>query len=121
MLERLWKHGLFAKLSKCKFNINIVEFLGFVLGSDGIAMEQSRVQAIQDWPEPRTFREVQVFLGFANFYQRFIASYSKIAVPLTSMLLGCKKGKKSGPYDMTPEARLAFQKLKSAFARALVL
>jgi hypothetical protein len=118
VLERLRKHGLYAKLSKCKFNAEEVDFLGFVLGPDGIAMEHSRVQTIQDWPEPCTFREVQVFLGFANFYRRFIASYSKIAAPLTSMLKGSVNGRKSGPYDMTPDSRKAFRDLKKAFSTA---
>ena len=86
VLERLRKHGLFAKLSKCRFTTDTVDFLGFILGPDGVAMEESRVKAIQEWPVPRTFREVQVFLGFANFYRRFIANYSKIVAPLTSML-----------------------------------
>jgi hypothetical protein len=68
-----------------------------------VAMEQSHVQTIQEWPEPCTFYEVQVFLGFANFYWRFITGYSKVVVPLTSMLQGSKDGKKTGPYEMSPE------------------
>ena len=80
------QHGLYAKLSKCKFSITNVEFLGYVLGPDGIAMERSHIDFIMEWPEPTSYREVQVFLGFANFYRRFIAKYSKIALPLMAML-----------------------------------
>ena len=64
---------------------------------------------------------MQVFLGFANFYRRFIANYSKIAVPLTAMLKGSKNGKKAGPYIMTDEVRKAFKRLKNAFSSAPVL
>jgi hypothetical protein len=67
-------------------------------------MKFDKVQTIQDWPEPCTFREVQVFLSFANFYQRFINGYSRITVPLTAMLKGSKKGRKSGLYDMMLDA-----------------
>ena len=109
------------KLSKCKFSVDMVDFLGFILGTEGIAMEQSQVQTIQEWPEPMTFHEVQVFLGFVNFYFRFIAGYSRIVGPLTTMLQESKDSKKTGPYDMTPEARTAFRKLKAAFVTAPVL
>src|SRR5579862_1080171 len=109
VLERLWKHGLFAKLSKCRFTTDTVNFLGFILGPDEVAMEESRVKAIQEWPVPRTFCEVQVFLEFANFYWSFIANYLKIVTPLTSMLQGSKSGKKSGPYEILLEARRAFE------------
>jgi len=121
VLGCLRKHGLFVKLPKCKFSVDMVDFLGFILGTEGIAMEQSQVQTVQEWPEPITFHEVQVFLGFANFYHRFIARYSKIMGPLTAMLQGSKDGKKMGSYNMTPEARTAFCRLKAAFAATPVL
>ena len=121
VLKRLRQHGLYAKLSKCKFSVTNVEFLGYVLGPDGVAMECSRVDSIMEWPEPTSYREVQVFLGFANFYRRFIAKYSKIASPLTAMLRGSKNGRKTGPYIMSPEAKEAFRRLREAFATAPVL
>jgi RNase H-like domain found in reverse transcriptase/Reverse transcriptase (RNA-dependent DNA polymerase) len=121
VLERLRKYRLYAKLLKCKFNVNKVDFLGFILGPDSVVMEQSRIQTIQEWPEPRTVYEVQVFLGFANFYWRFIAGYSRVAAPLTSMLQGSKDSKKTGPYEIWPEARRAFEQLKEAFTSAPVL
>ena len=121
VLECLQKYRLFMKLSKCKFSIDMVDFLGFILGTEGIAIEQSWVQTIQEWPEPMTFHKVQVFLGFANFYRQFIAGYSRIAGPLTAMLQGSKDSKKTGPYDMTPEVRMVFSKLKAAFVTTPVL
>ena len=97
------------------------KFLGFVIGPDGIAMESSHVEMILKWPVPCTYREIQVFLGFTNFYRRFIANYSKIATPLTALLKGSKNGKKTGPYILTKEAKEAFRKLKATFAMAPVL
>src|SRR5437016_1392283 len=84
-------------------------------------MESSHVDTILDWLEPCTYREVQVFLGFANFYRRFIVGYSKITVPLSAMLQGSKNGKKTGPYTMTAEAKQAFRRLKAAFSMAPML
>ena len=49
-------------------------------------MEDEQIEAVKNWPEPKSIRDIQVFLGFANFYRRFIQSFSKIAGPLTSML-----------------------------------
>ena len=86
VLKRLRQYGLYAKLSKYKFSITNVEFLGYILGPDGVVMERSCVDSIMEWPEPTSYREVQVFLGFANFYRRFIAKYSKIASPLMAIL-----------------------------------
>ena len=60
-------------------------------------MDRSRVATVKDWPTPATFREVQVFLSFANFYRRFIKQYSKIVAPLTTLSKGVKNGKKAGP------------------------
>jgi len=74
-----------------------------------------------EWPEPTSYREVQVFFGFANFYRRFIAKYSKIVSPLTAMLQGSKNGQKTGLYIMSPEAKKAFRRLREAFVTAPVL
>ena len=86
VLEQLWKHGLFANLKKCCFHQDEVRFLGFVILAQGISMEEEKIQAVKTWPEPKSIRDIQVFLGFANFYQRFIQGFSKIAAPVTSML-----------------------------------
>ena len=56
--------------------------LGFVIGPDGLRMDTSKIQVTRDWPTPRKGKDVQSFLGLANIYRRFIASYSDITVPL---------------------------------------
>ena len=86
VLGELRKHGLFANLKKCRFHQEEVRFLGYVVSSQGIRMEEERIDAVKAWPEPKLIRDIQVFIGFANFYRRFIQSFSKIAAPLTSML-----------------------------------
>ncbi|KFY32054.1 hypothetical protein V493_00557 [Pseudogymnoascus sp. VKM F-4281 (FW-2241)] len=62
-----------------------VEFLGHLVGTKGVRMDPKKVSAVLDWPTPTTVKEVQAFLGFANFYRRFIAGYSKVAQPLTEL------------------------------------
>jgi len=62
-----------------------VEFLGYVIGKEGIKMSNDKVQAVLSWKIPKSLTEVQSFLGFANFYRRFIQDYSKIARPLTEL------------------------------------
>ena len=86
VLEQLRKFLLFANLKKCHFQQEKVWFLGYVLSSKGIRMEDERIEAVKQWPEPQSVQDIQVFLGFANFYRRFIQGFSRIAAPLTSML-----------------------------------
>jgi hypothetical protein len=121
VLNRLRQHRLYAKLSKCHFSVRQAEFLGYIISASGVSMESSRIAAISEWPIPQTFQQVQVFLGFANFYRRFIAGFSAIAKPLTGLLKGSKKGKKSGRLEWGPEEQLAFDQLKAAFVSAPVL
>jgi hypothetical protein len=74
-------------LAKYEFDIERVEFLGFVVSPGSMEMEASRITAIREWPAPKNnIREVQVFLGFANFYRRFIYRYSRVVKGLTDLL-----------------------------------
>ena len=82
VLTRLWHNRLYAQADKCEFHCNSCEYLGYMLSPDGLMMAQNKIQAIQDWPEPRKVRDIMSFLGFANFYRHFIYGYSEITVPL---------------------------------------
>ncbi|TPX54573.1 hypothetical protein PhCBS80983_g05887, partial [Powellomyces hirtus] len=115
VLRRLREHKLYAKLEKCEFNVKSVEFLGFIISQDGIAMDPKKIDAITSWEQPSTVKGVQRFLGFANFYRRFIKDYSKIASPLTALT------KKDSTCQWTPATESAFQRLKSAFTTAPIL
>ncbi|RJE17540.1 to reverse transcriptase, partial [Aspergillus sclerotialis] len=121
VLERLRKADLYAKPSKCSFYQNHVEFLGYIVSRDGISMDQRRVNDIIAWEEPQSYHDVQVFLGFCNFYRRFIYNYSRIALPLTNLLRGSKDGKKPGRLKFTLQEKLAFRRLIAAFQAAPLL
>ena len=86
VLDLLRKNGLFANLKKCRFYKDEVRFLGYVVLSQGIRMEDKKIEAVKNWPEPKSVWDIQVFIGFANFYRQFIRGFSKIAAPLTSIL-----------------------------------
>ena len=83
VLRRLHENGLYAHLDKCCFSEDTVEYLGFILSKDGLKMDPSKVQTIQDWPESHKVKDVQSFLGFPNFYCHFISNYSNIMILLT--------------------------------------
>ncbi len=77
---------MYANLKKCRFHQDEVRFLGYIVSYQGIRMEEERIKAVRDWPKSQSVRDIQVFLGFANFYRRFIQGFSRLAAPLTSML-----------------------------------
>lgn len=115
VLQKLKENRLYAKLEKCEFDCTMVDFVGFTISPDGIFMKEDKVKTILDWKPPKTVRQLQSFLGFANYYRRFIRDYSTIATPLTRLT------KKSIPYYWDTEANAAFEKLKLAFTQAPVL
>src|SRR5271168_654575 len=69
VFRRLRANGLYCRPDKCKFSCDSVEYLGFFLSTDGLTMDPSKVKTILDWPEPRRIKDIQSFLGFANFYR----------------------------------------------------
>ena len=81
VLEKLRDRGLYAKLEKCLFHQTEMEFLGFVATTKGLKMDPKKVEAIVSWEVPKTVRDVQCFLGFANFYRIFIRNYSRSCYP----------------------------------------
>ena len=115
VLRRLRANNLYAKLEKCEFSIATTEFLGFVISPDGLRMDDAKIQVIRDWPVPRKVKDIQSFLGFANFYRRFIAKFSEITVPLTRLT------RKDAPWIWSPACDKAFNLLKLAFSTAPIL
>ncbi|KAK3557192.1 hypothetical protein QTP70_024679 [Hemibagrus guttatus] len=116
VLTRLQRHHLYVKLEKCEFHRTTVTFLGYVISRQGVEMDAFKVRAVTEWPAPATVWELQHFLGFANFYRKFIRNYSSVAGPLTSLLRG--KPKRLAWMD---QARAAFQQLKNCFTMAPIL
>ena len=86
VLDLLRKNSFFANLKKCRFHQDEIRFLGYVVSVQRLQIKDERIEAVRNWPEPKLIRDIQVFLDFANFYRRFIQSFSKIAEPLTLML-----------------------------------
>ena len=104
-----------AKAEKCVFEQNSIPFLGLIISTEGIEMGPQKVSAILDWPPPSDKKGVQRFVGFANFYRRFIKGFSNIIAPITHLT------KKNIRFQWTPEAQSAFSVLKKHFTSAPIL
>ncbi|MBW0492477.1 hypothetical protein O181_032192 [Austropuccinia psidii MF-1] len=102
VLSGLRANNLFAKASKCPFNVSSVEYLGYGVYSEGLKMDQAKVQQILNWPFIRNLKALQSFLGLANFYHRFIKNYSKKISSFTSFL------KKDSCFPLNEEALSQF-------------
>jgi len=115
VLCHLRLHGLFVKPEKCEFHSDSVEYLGYCLSPDGLTMSPDKIQTISNWPEPRKVKDIQSFLGFANFYRWFIFNYSDIVVPLTWLT------QKDAPWNFSEDCRCSFIALKHTFTTAPIL
>ena len=115
VLRRLLENSLFVKGEKCEFHAKSVPFLGYIVAEGSIQMDPAKVSAVTSWPVPESRKKLQQFLGFANFYRRFIRNYSKVASPLTALT------STKVHYRWTPEADKAFRTLKARFTSAPIL
>ncbi|KAG8916674.1 hypothetical protein FRC01_002921 [Tulasnella sp. 417] len=115
VLRRCKEQGLYCKPEKCEFNCQEIEYLGYIIGRQGIRMDKKKVDAILEWPDPKTVKEIQSFLGFANFYRRFIPNYSKICKPINELLGKDKK------FLWGQAQKEAFAELKTMFTTAPLL
>ena len=114
VLERLRKNKLFLKHEKCEFEKRKIEYLGVIISEGQVEMDPVKVAGVAEWPRPTVKKEVQQFLGFTNFYRRFIRDYSHVAQPL--FVLTGKTDFKWGE-----EQTKAFEELKSRITSAPVL
>jgi hypothetical protein len=115
VLQVLKTNDLYLKPEKCEFEKQQVDYLGFIIKPGKIVMDPNKLSGIQDWPTPKTVKQVQSFLGFCNFYRRFIHQFSHMAKPLTELT------KKTKAFEWTNECEDAFQQLKAQFLKAPVL
>ena len=79
MFEKLSKAGLKLKPSKCEFFKDQISYLGHVVSAKGIATDPKKIEAVRNWPVPKTVTQVRSFLGFTNYYRRFIKGYAKVS------------------------------------------
>jgi hypothetical protein len=107
--------GLYAQIKKCEFFVEETTFLGVIVGRNGIRMDLRKVETIQNWPKPSCLTDVQAFIGFSNFYRRFIRDFSKIIAPMVHLT---RKGVK---FKWNTACQNAFNRLKTAFSEAPVL
>ncbi|KAK3570670.1 hypothetical protein QTP86_024756 [Hemibagrus guttatus] len=116
ILGKLQQNHLYIKPEKCEFHRTTITFLGYVISRQGVEMDLTKLRAVTEWPNPTKIKELQRFLGFANFYRRFIRNYSSVAGPLTSLLRG-----KPRRLCWSDQAQVAFVKLKDSFTTAPIL
>ncbi|KAI7967522.1 hypothetical protein MJO29_000799 [Puccinia striiformis f. sp. tritici] len=118
ILRCLQSHRLFASPDKCSFFAHRVNFLGFVISSDGICMDPDKLSTVVDWPYPETICHLRKFLGFTNFYRKFIARFSEVSAPLTELT---KNGVDVGDGLRSDKCLSSFSHLKSCFTKAPLL
>ncbi|GBG83511.1 hypothetical protein CBR_g37225 [Chara braunii] len=116
VLQRLRKHGFYAKLSKCRFAQRKVDFLGHHVSDQGLHMDDAKITAIAEWPIPTSAKQLRSFLGLTIYYSNFIQGYARYSYVLTSTLL-----RKNPPWFWTPLCEDAFRALKKAVTCAPVL
>ncbi|XP_076947035.1 uncharacterized protein LOC143618840 [Bidens hawaiensis] len=107
VLSIMQENKLFAKESKCVFGGRAVEYLGHIISKEGVKTDPGKVEAVQQWPSPKTIKQLRGFFGMAGYYQRFIRSFGMIAKPLTDLL-------KKDAFRWSPETQDAFERLKRA-------
>lgn len=119
VLRSLQEHKLLAKGSKCELFRTEMEFLGFMIGSDGVRPVPSKVEAVRAVPVPETVSRLCAFLGMANFFRHHIASFAEMAAPLTSLLMGTKQGRQRLVWSVPCQE--AFKRLKEVLSSAPLL
>lgn len=115
VLQRLTEAGVKLKASKCEFHTDRVEYLGFVIGPQGIEMDKEKIKTVTEWKQPTRVKEIQSFLGFCNFYRRFIKDFASLARPMTKLT------HKDSKFEWGEEQEKAFETLKKAITSEPVL
>ena len=115
ILQALKNHELFVKSEKCVFSTKIIEFLRFIISSEEIFMNLTRVAIIVNWSVLTSIKKIQFFLKFCNFYRRFIRNYSKIALIMTELT------KRTTRFEWNSATQTSFESLKNVFKQASLL
>ena len=121
VLQKLRAAGLKFKPSKCEFFKDHISYLGHIVSKDRVETDPKKIQVIMDWPVPQTIYDVRSFLGFTNYYRKFMFRYSQIAKPLNGLISGENAKKKKAPVEWQNCHQAAFDKLKSLCGKAPIL
>src|SRR5437588_1269083 len=115
ILNKLAQHNLAVAGHKSVSHVSETEFLGFIINGQGMCVSDEKTQSVQEWATPRNLRAVRGFIGFVNFYRRFIRNFSAIAKPFTDLT------KNDQPWKWRPEQQSAFDALVKAFTSPPIL
>ena len=115
VIKRLEENDLYVKLEKYKWKVKEVGFLRVVIGPEGIKMEEEKVKGVLEWPMPKSVKDIQKFLGLANYYHWFIEGFTTVARLLHDLV---KKDKK---WEWMEKKERSFKELKERFTKKLVL
>ena len=115
VLKRLEENDLFVKPEKCVWKVREVGFLEVIIGEDGVRIEKEKVQGVIEWPVPRSVKNVQKFLGLANYYKWFVKDFTKIAKPLHKIM------RKETKWNWGKRQQKVFKELKKRFTTEPVL
>ena len=115
VLRRLEENDLFLKLEKCIFKEKEIKFLGLYITEKGVKMDEVKVKVITEWPVLKKVKDMQSFLGLANFYRRFVEGFSKIATPLNKLI------RKDQPWEWMEAQQTVFDTLKAQFTSYPIL
>jgi hypothetical protein len=117
VLHTLWQHKLYANLEKCSFDMDRVQYLGYIVDVHGVHVDPTKIRVICDWPTPTTLIELQIFLGLSNFYRSFMLGFSHISCALIQITRG--GGKEKLVWDLSQQKMI--DDLKKRFCSASML
>ena len=115
VLQRLRENNMYCKPQKCEFEKEQTKYLGMVISHNLVSMDPTKLTGIKNWPTPMTIKQVRSFLGFGNYYRRFIKKFAHLARPLNNLL------KKDAIFNWTKECQDSFNLLKKQFSEEPVL
>ena len=121
VFEKLAKAELKLKPSKCEFFRSSLKYLGHIVSKGGIATDPRKIEAICNWPRPKTVTDIRSFVGFTNYYRKFIKGYVKIARPLHELTSGENAKHKNQKVDWNIRCNDSFEALKSICSECPVL
>ena len=121
VFKKISNAGLKLKPSKCEFFKKRIHYLGHIVSNKGIETDPKKIEAIVKWPGPRTVHEVRKFLGFTNYYRKFVYKYAQIARPLNKLISGENAKKKNRKVEWGEDQETSFCELKDACTKTPVL